>query len=271
MAKRPHFICIGAQRGGTSNLYRMLRLHPDIWLPPIKELHFFDLPLDRPRRRRELAELEGRTKRRDKRFLKRLTQAIEDGDQSVKRYRSLFGPSEEKVTGDITPGYGTLPSETVAKLARRLPNTAVLFIIREPMSRLWSHARMVQSKKKGTPLADADSFKAFCEDPAVRLRSLQSDVFERWSASFGTRFHVLFFDDLVADSQAFYARVHEIIGVEHHPVDTEREHAPAPKPKMPEEMRRHAEVLLEGEYERLAELVGGHAETWLQKRRAAAA
>jgi hypothetical protein len=38
----PDFLCIGAQKAGTSWLYQNLQEHPGIWLPPIKEIHYFD-------------------------------------------------------------------------------------------------------------------------------------------------------------------------------------------------------------------------------------
>src|ERR1700759_3980060 len=37
----PDFLCIGAQKAGTSWLDRNLRRHPKLWLPPMKELQFF--------------------------------------------------------------------------------------------------------------------------------------------------------------------------------------------------------------------------------------
>ena len=39
---RPDFLCVGAQKAGTSWLYRQLELHPDFWMPPMKELHYLD-------------------------------------------------------------------------------------------------------------------------------------------------------------------------------------------------------------------------------------
>ena len=38
----PDFLCVGAQKGGTSWLYRQLEPHPDFWMPPMKELHYLD-------------------------------------------------------------------------------------------------------------------------------------------------------------------------------------------------------------------------------------
>src|SRR5438270_8769299 len=40
----PDFCCIGAQKAGTGWLYEQLRSHPDFWMPPMKELHYFDRP-----------------------------------------------------------------------------------------------------------------------------------------------------------------------------------------------------------------------------------
>ena len=47
---RPDFLCVGAQKAGTSWLYRQLELHPDFWMPPVKELHYLD-NLNRTKRR----------------------------------------------------------------------------------------------------------------------------------------------------------------------------------------------------------------------------
>src|ERR1700693_6546256 len=39
---QPDFLCVGAHKSGTTWLYRQLDSHPDFWMPPIKELHYFD-------------------------------------------------------------------------------------------------------------------------------------------------------------------------------------------------------------------------------------
>jgi hypothetical protein len=39
---RPHFLVIGGQKCGTSWLQDNLSQHPRVWLPPIKEIHYFD-------------------------------------------------------------------------------------------------------------------------------------------------------------------------------------------------------------------------------------
>ncbi|MBK7919375.1 MAG: sulfotransferase [Chloroflexi bacterium] len=39
---KPDFLCIGAQKAGTTWLYQALRQHPQVSMPPIKENHYFD-------------------------------------------------------------------------------------------------------------------------------------------------------------------------------------------------------------------------------------
>ena len=38
----PDFLCIGAQKAGTSWLNNVLLEHPQVFMPPVNELHFFD-------------------------------------------------------------------------------------------------------------------------------------------------------------------------------------------------------------------------------------
>ena len=37
-----YFVCIGAQKSGTTWLARMLSAHPDIFVTPVKEILYFD-------------------------------------------------------------------------------------------------------------------------------------------------------------------------------------------------------------------------------------
>ena len=42
MLQLPNFLCVGAQRAGTTTLFNTLKLHPSISLSSTKEVHFFD-------------------------------------------------------------------------------------------------------------------------------------------------------------------------------------------------------------------------------------
>ena len=45
----PDFVGIGAQKAGTTWLGHNLQLHPEIWMPKIKELHYFNERIDDPK------------------------------------------------------------------------------------------------------------------------------------------------------------------------------------------------------------------------------
>ena len=38
----PNFLGIGAQKSGTTWLHANLSQHPQIWMPPVKEIHYLD-------------------------------------------------------------------------------------------------------------------------------------------------------------------------------------------------------------------------------------
>lgn len=38
----PNFLVVGAQRAGTSFLWGLLDQHPEIFVPKVKEIHYFD-------------------------------------------------------------------------------------------------------------------------------------------------------------------------------------------------------------------------------------
>ena len=44
---RPHFLGVGTQKGGTSSLCQLLKSHPEIYIPKVKEVHYFTKHYDR--------------------------------------------------------------------------------------------------------------------------------------------------------------------------------------------------------------------------------
>src|SRR6266498_2750548 len=48
LAAKPNFFIVGAPKCGTTALYEYLRRHPHIFMPKLKEPHFFALDLGHP-------------------------------------------------------------------------------------------------------------------------------------------------------------------------------------------------------------------------------
>lgn len=108
MTKLPNFLCIGAQKAGTTTLHDILRGHPEIFLPEIKETHFFDIR--------------------------------ENFSQGVGWYEEFYrGSGEFPLAGDFTPEYlffEYVPERIRTVLGR---DVKLIVILRNPVDRAYSH------------------------------------------------------------------------------------------------------------------------------------
>ena len=104
----PNFICVGAEKAGTTPLSLILRQHRDVFIPRQKETRFFTVlyPL-----------------------------------QTLALYETYFfnGHLDEKAVGELTPDYMRFP-ELPARLREALgPELRLIFCLREPLARAFSH------------------------------------------------------------------------------------------------------------------------------------
>lgn len=109
-ARRPDFLCLGAQKAGTTTLHDLLRHHPDAFVPDVKETHFFTRHFD----------------------------------QSLAWYERHFAAARPAQTvGEITPYYLFHPAAP-ARIAALLPTARLIVLLRDPVERALSgyfHAR----------------------------------------------------------------------------------------------------------------------------------
>ena len=119
MKTLPSFFVVGAARSGTTSLYRYLGQHPEIYMAPKKEVHFF------------AAEHFPYTGPGDEWLNMRL---IRDEEQ----YAQLFaGVTTEKAIGDPSAYYLCLPG-TAERIARAVPDAKIIMMLREPVARAYS-------------------------------------------------------------------------------------------------------------------------------------
>lgn len=105
----PDFVIIGAQKGGTTSLYRLLSQHPCVRPAVRKELHYFSLYFDR----------------------------------DVGWYRSCFpAPRQENgwstITGEASPYYLFHP-HAPKRIAETVPRVRLIALLRNPVDRAYSH------------------------------------------------------------------------------------------------------------------------------------
>src|SRR5437764_4019648 len=115
----PNFFIVGAARSGTTSLDRYLSQHPQIFITPRKEVHFF------------AADQFPRTGPGDEGLNRRV---IKDGDQ----YAQLFaGVAGEKAIGESSVFYLCFPG-TAERIAQAVPDAKIIVLLREPVDRAYS-------------------------------------------------------------------------------------------------------------------------------------
>jgi len=288
---QPHFICIGSQKAGTGWVYDQFDAHADFVMPPMKELQFFNNRFlgekKRERARFKLAALAnhpqaGRDAEADRRFIERVLAASPADMETVDYYRAMFAELTDKRSGDVCPAYMKLDDARIRLMAEGLPDTKVFGIVRNPVSRAWSQARMRDrlSARKGTErpsaTASAAAFEEFLGLPGVSSLSLIASYLARYKAILGDRLKLMFFDDLANEPERFRAELCAFLEVSPDGFDVPagfnaKANRPGTRP-MPDALKAVAVDYFAEEAPALADLLGGHAIRWaeeLERERAA--
>ena len=226
----PDFICIGAQKAGTSWLYQMLIQHPDLWFPPLKELHFFDRRDGGPKARKVVATMVRIAKRRYHKenpsespeqiaaFENYLATIAADDMLTETWYRRIFDypAAATKVKGEITPAYLDLKQEKFDYAIKLLPpQTKFIAILREPLARSISQLRMQIEANKVDPQTEEDWRKVMKGLKRVSRGDYQRCV-PMWNSAAGKeRILYLPFSDVRERPQQLLSTVEDYLGVSH--------------------------------------------------------
>lgn len=140
------------------------------------------------------------------------------GARTDRGYEALFPRRAGLVTGEATPGYAVLSEPHIASLVRRLPAVRLLYLLRDPVERAWSAARMRAEKRDVPPIEDwpSDAQIAFLREriPMGLRHSDYAAVLDRWERHVPPdRLLVGFYDDVVAEPEAVLRSVYRFLGV----------------------------------------------------------
>jgi hypothetical protein len=268
----PDFCCIGAQKAGTGWLYEQLRSHPDFWMPPVKELHYFDRALRSPRKREDRVAVARKNTDdpRDILFLDEMEKLFADPEIQLGGYARLFAPKRTLVSGDITPGYSALPVEIIERITAYFPNLKVIFLARDPVERAWSHLSMWirHGRIEAFDPGDVEEVTRQLQRPEVLVRSYPSQIVARWRQFVpAPQFRVYFFDDLKRAPAQLRSSIISFLGGDAKkasgtlPVDHNTK-AKLEKLKLTDEVRRHLAQFFEPELRACAAELGGAAREW---------
>jgi hypothetical protein len=210
--KGPDFLVIGAQRAGTTWLHRVLRQHPALWLPPVKELHYFD----RLETKRTILDPKERRRVGLKQLLSLDPWLVSYWlkARSDEWYARLFRDAKARglVAGEITPAYATLDETVLRRIKRMNDKIKLIFVMRDPVERAWSAVN--NAAKKGVDASTVDKSIKRARESGAAARSAYADTIRRLEAVFpASQIHYCFFEDLRDRPEALTSDLFSFLGV----------------------------------------------------------
>jgi len=196
----PNFYVVGAVKAGTTSIWAHLKRHPQVFLPRMKEPHYFADSLSPAP--------------------KKVSDLHCPGD--VKRYQTLYANCGEVLAvGDASPSY--LWDESAPRnIHRACPEARIVIIVRDPIERAYSQYLMNVS----TGLEELPPLPAMQRDLAreekgwwgarlyVALGRYSAQI-QRYFDLFGREQVAVFsFGELKRDSQAVFEQIAKHIGVD---------------------------------------------------------
>ncbi len=222
---------VGAQRCGTTWLSSYLTSHPQVFLSPYKELHVFDAMF--------APETSGYT--REKRFEElhswlnklltegtysppHLAQALERyalslSENTYLAYFKRYTRDQHKVVGEITPSYSLIPDAGFEFIRNFLVQAGlrprVIFILRDPVDRLFSQLRFNQRRGAANV---ADAYASALSRPGITMRTRYDLTIGNLSRAFKEdELLYLLYEELFRDETV--EEVCRFLGIEARPAD----------------------------------------------------
>lgn len=291
MTKADLLYCVGATKAGTTWFYRALHGHPDCALSSIKELHYWDSFDEAARARQadvlraritgfraqraearaaggrawQVANLERRIAEMDS-----LAEVIEGDRTDDRAYLDWLAArrGDKALTADMTPGYGMLPVEVLARMAEAAPGSRFVLLIRDPLSRIWSHVRMQAERQKQPDEILADKANSILwrilnrsQEKHVLLRGDYPAMVERLRAAVpAERLRVEYSERLY--TEAGQRDMASFLGIGYHPADgADRAHE-GPKARIRKELAVEAIGFLKEHYDWAARTMGPLPQKW---------
>ena len=254
---------VGGMKCATSWVFQHLQTLPGMTASPIKELHFFNAKLRPPGHQPFTPLLTGLV--RDY-----LEQSGDIGEEIAinphfqaavdclrmlhddNAYFDLFArmvTPETRVLGEITPQYAILGQQGFAWVqaffATQKMDLKILFIMRDPVQRLWSHLRSLQAQDPDLDIVS--DLPTLLRRRGVIERSDYWQTVEALDATFppGDVLY-LFYEDLFAGDAL--KRLSAFVGLPDKPLQTERQNETAVKTVLPDAVRAKLARVLAPQY-----------------------
>ncbi len=177
----PNFYIVGAVKSGTTSLYAYLQQHPQVFLPAMKEPHYFTQPRPAPEQAHHI-------------------QYVASEKAYIRLYRGSTG---FPCVGDASPSYLWCP-EAAERIFRVRPDARIIVILRDPVQR--AYAQYLMDHNEGVldlPFMEALEQDWMRPDKGWGISQLYLELgqfaaqISRYQQQFGSeQVHICFLEDL---------------------------------------------------------------------------
>lgn len=223
MPDHPDFLCVGAQKAATSWLYGSLKRLPGLFLPVVKESHFFRETSVTPfawaggLRRGQSEKLLGVYRQRsdltgEHRHIEAQLRHYSAERVDERWYRGVFSFAEQgDLRGEVCPSYFGLPAFDIERVNAINPDVRIVLLVRDPVDRIWSGIRMHKKQRGGVVdldrlIADPDALRIFID------YTRYSEAIPCWRTGVGDRLRVVLFDDIAERPRETLGEILDHIG-----------------------------------------------------------
>jgi hypothetical protein len=196
----PNFFIVGAAKAGTTSLYHYLSQHPEVFMSPVKEPHYFSQVRPDPELRFVYAHKSARDEAAYRRLFRRARQA--------------------RMIGEASTSY-LWEAQTPARIKASVPAAKIIIILREPVAR--AHSHYLNDVREG--VERRPFLQALQEDYAQPRKGwgishlylelgLYAEQVRRYLAAFAEKnVLVLFFEEFSADTQSALRQAWDFLGL----------------------------------------------------------
>ena len=283
MTSHPDFICIGAQKAATSWLYNALRWTPGVFLPALKELHYFSqvhcedaaryAPKQRRRRIDQFREFHlGKIhKNKYQKMVLRQLEHIDTETVDDDWYRGIFDFANlDDICGEICPSYMTMNMRGIRHLMSMNPLVRIIVIVRDPIDRAWSHIRMLARSEHLDININAITAGKSPLTPYLQYTDYATAI-PRWERiAIPGRLKIISYDQVANDPYAVFDEVTEYIGLKDAKPrdDLTGSVFKGNQVKLPDALRLQLLEKLAPQYEYLETIFPDLVPTWLERHHA---
>jgi hypothetical protein len=229
----PLFLSVGAMKAGTTWLFSVLGRHPALHVTMEKEIHYFHHRYIDPRKLSEAYRLEEARARYLRRFdpkrsnIARVRQNLHWISNYLSSpvddhwYRNLFALRDgERWACDFSNLNAHLPLEAWPQIAERAADLRVLFTMRHPLERLWSHVKFhLEVTGQSDCLADwgPEEMDRFARQAHIWDNGEYGTILRRLDAALlDGQFLALFYEEIHADRVAALVQIEQFLNLPPH-------------------------------------------------------